>query len=266
MESTRTVESGSTRERTERRARRVADWAVPILLGIYGLAVGFGGAALAVAADREVIAEMVADGTIRSDVFTDAALTDVSFATARWSGIGLVVTGVLAWVAAAAFVAHRRRERQRAAGNGPTPSYTWTDATAGAVVTALTSTFFPFAPMLGGFAGGYIHRDESTSATSVGALSGGISLLPVAVTLVFVTAGVVVGTLRVEAAGIALLVVGAVLVALLFTAALAVGLGALGGYVAGRLTDGDEDEPDEFGGETDRFGGDRDRGEESTAD
>jgi|GEM_PF-462395 len=267
MEPTVT-EHGPASGSTERRARRVVDWAVPILLGLYGLAVGFGGAALAVAADRAVIAEMVAEGMIVSDVFTDAALVDVSFATARWSGIGLVVTGLLSWAGAAAFVAHRRRERARASGAGADPTYTWTDATAGGVVTAVTSFLLPFAPMLGGFAGGYLHRNERTSATRVGALSGLLSVLPLAVALLFVTAGIVVGTLRVDAVGAALLVVGIVLVSLLFTALFSGGFGALGGYLGGQLRDRDADDPDEFGGEREggRIGDGRPDRDESAAD
>jgi len=268
MASTETTatERGAARGSTERRARRVVDWAVPILLGIYGLAVGFGGAALAAAAEREVIAEMVAEGMIVSDVFTDAALVEVTFATARWSGIGLVVTGLLSWAAALAFVAYRRRERAWARGSGPAPTYTWTDAIAGGVVTAVASVLLPFAPMLGGFVGGYLHRNERTSATRVGALSGLLSVLPVAVALVFVTVGVVVGTLQVDAVGVALLVVGAVLVSLLFAALFLGGFGALGGYIGGRLADRDDSE--EFGDETGgRIEGDGpDPGDEPTAD
>jgi hypothetical protein len=266
--ATNTSERGPMRASREQRARRVVDWAVPILLGLYGLAVGFGGAALAVAADRAVIAEMVAEGMIVSDVFTDATLADVSFATARWSGIGLVVTGLLSWAAAAAFVAHRRRERSREVGTGDDPTYTWTDAAAGGVVTAVTSFLLPFAPMLGGFAGGYLHRNERTSATRVGALSGLLSVLPLAVALSFLAAGVAVGTLRVDAVGVALLVVGVVLVSLLFTALFSGGFGALGGYLGGQLRDRDADDPDEFGGdrEEDSFDDERRDRDESTAD
>ena len=264
--ATNASERGAVRASGEQRARRVVDWAVPILLGLYGLALGFGGAALAAAADRDVIAELVAEGMIVSDVFTDAALVEVSFATARWSGVGLVVTGLLSWAAALAFVAYRRRERAWARGSGPAPTYTWTDAVAGGVVTAVTSVLLPFAPMLGGFAGGYLHRNERTSATRVGALSGLLSVLPVAVALLFVAAGVAVGTLRVDAVGVALLLVGVVLVSLLFAAVFSGGFGALGGYIAGRLADRDESE--EFGeGTGGHFEGDGpDRGDEPTAD
>jgi hypothetical protein len=261
------------RERTasgrgEQRARRVVDWTVPILLGLYGLAVGFGGAALAVAADRAAIAELVAEGTIVSDVFSDAALVDVTFATARWSGIGLVVTGLLSWAGALAFVAYRRRERARESGTGPRPTYTWTDAAAGGVVTAVTSFLLPFAPMLGGFAGGYLHRNERTSATRVGALSGLLAVLPLAVASLFVAAGVAIGTLQADAVGVALLVVGVVLVSLLFTALFSGGFGALGGYLAGRLRERDAEDPDEFGGdrEEDSFDDERHDRDESTAD
>ncbi|WP_135364944.1 DUF5518 domain-containing protein [Halosimplex halophilum] len=261
-------ERGAARASGEQRARRVVDWAVPILLGLYGLAVGFGGAALAAAADRAVIAELVAEGMIVSDVFTDAALVDVSFATARWSGIGLVATGLLSWAAALAFVAHRRRERARESGTGPDPTYAWTDAAAGGVVTAVASFLLPFAPMLGGFAGGYLHRNERTSATRVGALSGLLSVLPLAVALLFVAGGVAVGALRVDAVGVALLVVGVVLVSLLFAALFSGGFGALGGYIGGQLRDRDADGPDEYGGEREegRVGDDRPDRDESTAD
>ncbi|QPV64613.1 DUF5518 domain-containing protein [Halosimplex litoreum] len=266
--ATNASERGAVRASGEQRVRRVVDWAVPILLGLYGLAVGFGGAALAVAADRDVIAELVAEGTIVSDVFTDAALVDVTFATARWSGVGLVATGLLSWVAAVAFVAHRRRERARTRGSGAAPTYTWTDAAAGGVVTAVTSFLLPFAPMLGGFAGGYLHRNERTSATRVGGLSGLLAVLPLAVALLFVTAGVAIGALRADAVGVALLVVGVVLVSLLFTALFSGGFGALGGYLAGRLRERDTEDLDEFGGDREEgsFDDERHDHDESTAD
>jgi hypothetical protein len=70
---------------------RIVDWATAAALVLGGLLSGALGAGLYALADRDRIAELVADGTITSDDLTDAELIDVTHALLTWGGIGLAV-------------------------------------------------------------------------------------------------------------------------------------------------------------------------------
>lgn len=214
----------------------VADWAVPLLLALLGLALVVAGAAVLVANDPDAIAEAVADGTLQSDVFSDADLVDVTVATLRWTGIGLVATGVLGWVGAAAYLVYRRRLRRREAATGAAAPDGVTNAIAGAAVSVVVA-FVPFSSAVGGFVAGYLHGQGRAAATRVGALSGLFAVLPVAVLALFLVGGLAAGVADVGATAGALLLVGGVLFVLLSTVAVTVGLGAAGGYVAARVAE-----------------------------
>lgn len=211
------------------------DWLFPVLLGFLGLALVLSGLALLLLADREAIATMVAEGAIQSDVFADADLTEVTYATVRWTGIGLAVTGILAWVAPVAFASYRRRDRQQASQSGERGDGAFTSAFVGAVV-AVVASMLPFATAIGGFVAGYVHRSDPGEAGRVGAFASLLTLVPIVVLLAFVFGGMAVGAARVDALGGALLVASVAVVALLVTVLLAVALGWIGGYLAGVVT------------------------------
>jgi len=230
---TATSTAGEGEREIQKRALRVADWAVPILLVLLGFALIVGGAAVLVATDTETIVEAVADGTIQSDVFSDADLVDVTVATLEWTGIGLVVTGLLGWVGALAYVVYRRRVRRREATTGLAAPDGVTNALVGAVVSVVVS-FVPFSSVVGGFVAGYLQRGDRGESTRVGALAGLFTVLPVAVLVLFVVGGLAAGVAEVGATGGALLILSGTLFALLSALAVTVGLSALGGYLAAR--------------------------------
>ena len=136
----------------ERRGRsqypRFLDWLVPAFLVLIGLALIVGGAAIFVGADVDLIRQAVQDEAIQSDVFTGEDLVAVTYATAFWGGIGLVVTGVAVWLGAAWFYVLRRRERREERA-GHRPSYVWSNAIVGAVGSIVLG-FVPFSQALGG--------------------------------------------------------------------------------------------------------------------
>ncbi|WP_459195062.1 DUF5518 domain-containing protein [Halosimplex sp. J119] len=56
---------------------------------------------------------------------------------------------------------------------------TLVNAFVGAVVTAVASSFLPFAPVLGGALAGYFQGGTRSDGAKVGAISGAIALVPV---------------------------------------------------------------------------------------
>jgi hypothetical protein len=212
------------------RAPRFVDWLAAGLLALFGLATLLGGAALLLWSDPAVIARLVAEGTIRSDVLGPAALVDVVLLTSWWSGAGLVVTGLGSWLVAGWFLVARRRERRTGTrGIG-------TNAVLGAVV-AVALGFLPLSPVLGGLGAGYLQRGDRNAGLRVGALSGLLAALPVAGVLLFVFAGLLAGTTGSAAfAGVAV-AAAVVAVALLFVLLFTVALGAIGGLIGVEIAD-----------------------------
>jgi len=212
---------------------RILDWVVPVVLVLIGLALVVGGAALLAGADRTLIREMVREGTIQSDAFTGPDLVDVTLATAWWSGIGLLVTGVAVWLAAVWFYVVRRRERGLEA-EGGRPSYVWSNAMVGAVASIVLS-FVPFSQALGGAIAGYLQRGDRDANLKVGGLSGLLTGLPVALAVVFVFGGLIDGTLGVEDGNWAFLFVGLLAFTVVFTLLFVAVVGAIGGWIGGKI-------------------------------
>jgi hypothetical protein len=221
----------------ERRARsrypRFLDWLVPIVLVLIGLALVVGGTALLAGADEGLIREAVQDETIQSDVFTGEDLVDVTFATAWWSGIGLVVTGVTVWLAAVWFYVLRRRERRLEA-EGGRPSYVWTNAIVGGVA-AIVLGFIPFSQAVGGAIAGWLQASDRDTNLKVGGLSGLLTGLPIALAVVFVFAGLIDGSMAVEDGNWAFLWIGVLAFVVVFTLLFVAVLGAIGGWIGGRI-------------------------------
>lgn len=234
-----TSTAGESGRETPQRVLRIADWAVPILLVLLGLALIAGGAAVLVVTDAEAIADAVAEGAIESDVFSDADLVDVTVATLEWTGIGLVVTGALGWVGALAYVLYRRRVRRREAATGVVAPDGITNALVGAAVSVVIA-FVPFSSVVGGFVAGYLQGSDRDESTRVGALAGLFTVLPFAILVLFVVGGLAAGVAEVGATGGALAVLAATLFGLLSALAITVGLSALGGYLAARAAERSE--------------------------
>jgi hypothetical protein len=105
----------------------------------------------------------------------------------------------------------------------------------GAAVTVALTPLLPFAPVVGGGVAGYLGRGSRGDGLRVGALSGGLSVVPVV--LLVVAVGnlflLAVASVDVTAPLSALGGLGAVvvLVGFLFLLVYAVVLGAVGGYL-----------------------------------
>ena len=109
---------------------------------------------------------------------------------------------------------------------------TFLNALIGAVVTTVTSSFLPFAPVLGGAIAGYVQGGTRSDGLRVGAISGAIALVPVVAILFLVLS--VLGFASVGSPeGPAPFAIGGVVVVFvfLFVVVYTVGLSALGGWL-----------------------------------
>jgi len=119
----------------------------------------------------------------------------------------------------------------------------WVNAFIGAVVMVVLS-WIPFATVLGGGVAGYLQRGSRMGGAKVGAVSGLIAAIPVFGVLGLVFGGLGLGAIA-GGEGLGFVVFAAfMLFALVVTAAIVAGTGAVGGYIGVYLrerTDGDDE-------------------------
>jgi hypothetical protein len=210
------------------------DWVVTALLVLGGLLFGLLGVFMNGIADRAEIARLVADGTIQSTTLSDAELVDVTYSMAWWGGLGLVVTGVLMLVGGVAFFTYRRRARERRTELGMTGPDTTTNAIVGGVIT-IVAGFVPLSPILGGAIAGYLQRGSRDGGAKVGAFSGVVASVPIALLFAFLVVGLGAVVAEVTAGVVAIAGILGLVVGLVAVIAYMVGLGALGGYLGAYL-------------------------------
>lgn len=215
------------------------DWIVGVIIALGGLALTVGGSALAFVVDRGLLAEGAESGQITMGIvereLTEAEMLDLTTAIVDWTGIGLLVTGIGLVLFAIAYVAVRHRARRDLADGERVVTYR-ANAVLGGVATAVLS-FIPFSPVVGGGLAGYLEQGESGRSVSAGGVAGFLAMVPALAILVFVTVGLYSGFGAVGEAGLGIVVVTAMLLALLFVAAYGAALGAVGGFAGGRLAD-----------------------------
>lgn len=214
------------------------DWLVAIVAALAGVALLVGGSVLVFVVDRGWLVEGARSGSVESTFLSEADAVDVAVALTTWTGLGLLVTGVLLLLGAIGYLVVRRRVRRRETAGEPVDYYR-VNVVLGAVVSVVLS-FVPFSPALGGAVAGYLERSESERTVSVGALSGLLAMAPMLVVLLFVTVGLVLGVLAIRETGLAVLLATVMLLAVMVVATIGVGLGGLGGYAGGKLA---EDRP-----------------------
>lgn len=206
---------------------KIVDWLTAAFLVFGGLLFAALGAGLYSLADRDRIAEWVADGTLTSTELSDAELIDVTLALFTWGGIGLTVTGLLMAGGGIAFLLYRRRLREQQTSETAPDSVTL--AVIGAVVTVVTS-FVPFSPVLGGTVSGYLRGGDGETGAKVGAFAGLVAAIPFTLLGLFFLGGFAIAAAELGL-GSAGLFSGLVFIfAILASVVYLVGLSALGGY------------------------------------
>jgi len=208
------------------------DWLVGVLTALVGLILTAVGVGMYTRVDQALIADVVAEESVQVNGLTQSEFITAAGPFVDWLAVGIVLTGLMAVVGAAAFVVARRRTRRRVAQEGGTTATFWGCAVYGAVVTALVS-FIPGSAVAGGAAAAYLHDGDSSVRTGTAAgLIGTTLTIPL---VAFLAVGMVAGAGAIgELAGGALLaaiLVGGELIALAVNA----GLGALGGFAAAKF-------------------------------
>jgi hypothetical protein len=114
---------------------------------------------------------------------------------------------------------------------------TLVNAVLGAVVSVVLAPLVPFAPVVGGMVAGYLEGGDRSAGLRVGALSGGVALVPLLVlgvvlanVFVFVLSGAVGVPRAVGGLGLVVLLLGTVFLAV-YTVGLSTAGGWLGNYV-----------------------------------
>jgi len=227
-----TTSSPQTRDGEQRSEplSRLIDWLVTAVLVLGGLLAAAAGGTIYSLTDRELISDLVADGTVTSDDLTDAELVEVSLAALTWGSIGLVVTGLLVAIAGAAFLRYRR---QPSTGGQPD---TLSLAVVGAAVTFVTA-FLPVSPLIGGLAAGYLRGGSGGDGAKVGAFAGVAAAIPYAVFGLFVMGGLLTAVMELGVGGLAPVIGFATLLAALVSVVTIVALSAVGGYIGVVVTE-----------------------------
>lgn len=223
MSSETSEAAGGFADRTSS-ARRAVDWIIVVLLVLLGLAVSGIGGLLIGLADREWIADLVAEENVDPGPLSEAELIDLLTAGGFWGGLGVVAVGIGMIVVGVLFGIGRRRVDRLDPGE-PAPTFL-ANALLGAFITGLTS-FIPLSGLLGGGVAGYLESDDSWSGAIVGVAVGALTAAPIAAVTLAIAMGFVAEGMAVWGLGLA--------VAILFAVAFAIGLAAIGGAIGSYL-------------------------------
>ena len=215
------------------------DWLLGTIVFVGGVFVAMAGATVGVAVDRDALIQAIEEETIETTILlTDLTEGDIALiadSVVVWSAIGLIVTGIAIALFGVGFILFRYAVRRRASPRDRFSSYS-TYAVLGAIV-AVAVSFIPFSTILGGGVAGYLEWRESERTVSVGGLAGVLPNLPIVLFSIFVLGGVLAGVRDVDGQSFVILVTGLTVLSLLVLLTLAAALGALGGYLGGKIAE-----------------------------
>lgn len=213
----------------------ILDWILGGFVVVVGLLFAIAGLIVYALPTRESVETVVASEEFQVDGMTEPEFVEVTLALLPWVAVGLLLTGLAMLGLGVAYLVHRRRVHARAAAGEPTSDYP-AHALLGAMVTVLTS-FVPFSGLIGGGVAGYLERGDSHRAISVGAASGVVLSAPFLVLSLFTAAGLVAGFAVIDQLVLGAFVAVAVIGSVLFSFVIVVALGALGGWLGGKLAE-----------------------------
>jgi len=215
----------------------VVDWLAAAVVALTGAAFLVGGTVLGLVVDRDMLAEGIESGEITVVVFerdlTQAEMLEFTLDVVRWTGWGLLAAGLGLLAVAVWFVVVRHRARARAGPDEAVGTF-WAHAVYGAVASAVLS-FVPFSEAVGGGLSGYLDAYRGGNPTAAGAVSGLLAVVAPLVVLAGVTVGLFAGLSSVGESELGVLTSAAMVFVALLVVAYGAGLGALGGFVGGRL-------------------------------
>lgn len=182
--------------------------------------------------DQAMIADSVAEESVEVNGLTQSEFVTAAGPVVDWLSVGIIVTGLTAFICAAAFIMARRSTRRRVTEEGGTTATFWACTVYGGVVTALVS-FIPGSAIVGGGVAAYLHDGDSSvrTGTAAGILGAGLTIPLVA----FLGIGIVDGAAAISELAGGTLVAAVIVVAELIALGVSAGLGALGGFLAARF-------------------------------
>lgn len=211
------------------------DWLLGGLVAVSGLLLALAGGFVFVLDDRERVESVVAADEFQVEGMTEPEFVELTLALLPWLAGGLVVTGLAMAILGGGYIVHRRRVRNRATASEQTSNYL-AHALLGTVVSAVTS-FVPMSPVIGGGVAGYLERGDTERTISVGAASGVLLSAPFFIVGLFAAAGLVSGFASIEDGGFGVMVAALVVIGGLISLGITVGLGAVGGWLGGKLAE-----------------------------
>jgi hypothetical protein len=213
----------------------IVDWLVAGLVALVGIGLTATGGLLFALADQDRLADEVSGGDITigltEHTLSDAEAASLATDALTWTGLGLLVAGLVLTVFATVYGVSRYRSGVA----GLTASqHTRHAATCGAV-TAVLVPLAPLSTIVGGGVAAALDATGADRSTRVGALSGVYAAVPTVIILGFVSVGLYTGLSVLDDPGARLLSSGVVLGSGLFVAVLNTTFGALGGYLHDRF-------------------------------
>ena len=239
MEKSETSKGSGTTSAFEPPVPGYVDWVVAVIIALGGLALTIGGSVLMFVIDRSLLEEGIESGQITVGFverdLTEAEMLDFVVAIVDWTGIGLLLTGIVLVLFAIGYGIVRNRTHARTEDGDSAGSFR-SYAVTGAATSAVLS-FIPFSPLVGSGLAGYLGHQDTGHSTSVGAFSGFLYILPGLSILLFLTIGLFVGLSDIGETGLGFVVFAVMLLVMLIVAAYGAGIGALGGFIGGRLAE-----------------------------
>ena len=209
-------------ETVDTRRRKTIDIATGLVLVFIGMTGAVAGILISAIADRDEIAQLIADDVIQTEGIRDAAAIELLYGLLLWGGYGLTAASAIILIGAIIFTIARWRSYRR----GTVEGSLYTDGVVGAVITSVTS-FLPFAPLIGGLVAGFLYRGDGWRGATVGVVVGILVMLPVVVFGAVLAFGYIQHELFVASLGVVFVVVVTAMVTLVFA--------AVGGYIGGYL-------------------------------
>lgn len=235
MASERSTSTRSEQSTDGAKVPAAADWFSAIALLLGGALSLIGGVVLFTILDRGEVIEEAAGGEItlltRTTELADAAAASLATDVITWVGIGFLFTGSVTVLFAIWFAVARYRSRRSSGGRSRRS--TLPSAVFGGVIGAIAG-FIPIFPAVGGTVAGYV-EGRSGRPVRVGALAGVLASIPIIVVLAAALTGLTSGLLALDRSELATLAGLSLLAVVTVGTAIAAGLGAVGGFVGGKV-------------------------------
>lgn len=239
MDHASSVQTSEDSRHHPREVPSFVDWLLGAIVIVGGVLFIVAGALLLVGIDRDALEQTILTEEIETTIFlTELSEEEISLmaaTTVSASGIGLIIAGIAIFGFGFIYIIYRYWVRRNRAADEYVRSY-GTYAVLGAVISVAVS-FIPFSTVIGGGVAGYLEQQESNRTVSVGGLAGILPTLPVVIVAIVVLGGLVFTVSDFDGTSFLVLLIGVSVLSLLVLIILAACLGAIGGYLGGKIAE-----------------------------